>query len=234
MNHDFTDPFSNPKTDRFHPDGTKCTDDNGIMDYFVVSTMSFLLFIRQYFIKYFMYLSKTPSKWTSCSVNDFKEMFNQMASYNAWCMKRCLPDGVTTPAPGPTTPKTKSDCCNKLKLTLNGDAVADIGSYEGTYDFAGTTNGRDYWTMDSGSEVFPLWFSILNGWRMSFNVASLGGSSGVVFGPDTMCPGDQADGWKYYNGSVGFVDTSIQWECLGTYFHLLCLSLRESCSCMAV
>ena len=39
MQHDFINPFSNPKTDRFHPDGTKCTDDNGIMDYFVVRIM---------------------------------------------------------------------------------------------------------------------------------------------------------------------------------------------------
>ena len=46
-------------------------------------------------------------------------MFNEMVSYNAWCMNRCLPDGVTTPVPGPTTPKTQADCCNQLKLTLH-------------------------------------------------------------------------------------------------------------------
>ena len=39
MRHDFIDPFSVPKTDRFSADGTKCTDDNGIMDYNVVSIM---------------------------------------------------------------------------------------------------------------------------------------------------------------------------------------------------
>ena len=39
MRHDFIDPFSVPKTDRFSTDGTKCTDDNGIMDYNVVSMM---------------------------------------------------------------------------------------------------------------------------------------------------------------------------------------------------
>ena len=37
MRHDFIDPFSVPKTDRFSADGTKCTNDNGIMDYNVVS-----------------------------------------------------------------------------------------------------------------------------------------------------------------------------------------------------
>ena len=37
MKHDFTAPFSVPKIDRFSPDGTKCTNDNGIMDYNVVS-----------------------------------------------------------------------------------------------------------------------------------------------------------------------------------------------------
>ena len=39
MQHDFINPFSNPKTDRFSADGTKCTDDNGIMDYNVVSVI---------------------------------------------------------------------------------------------------------------------------------------------------------------------------------------------------
>ena len=35
-------------------------------------------------------------------------------------------------------------------------------------------------------------------------------------GPETLCPGDQADGWSHYNG-VDVVDsgTDIQWECLG-------------------
>ena len=42
MKHDFTAPFSVPKIDRFSPDGTKCTNDNGIMDYNVVS-MTFSL-----------------------------------------------------------------------------------------------------------------------------------------------------------------------------------------------
>ena len=141
-------------------------------------------------------------------------MFNEMVSYNAWCMKKCLPDGVTTPVPAPTTPKSKSDCCNQLKLTLHGDAADDVGYLEGTYDFAGMVNGRDYWIMDTGSEIQPLWYSIFNGWRMSFNNASLGGGSGTLFGPDTICPRDQADGWEHFNG-VGIVDTELQWECLG-------------------
>ena len=52
-----------------------------------------------------------------------------MVSYNAWCMNRCLPDGVTTPVPGPTTPKTQADCCNQLKLTLHNDAATNVGYY---------------------------------------------------------------------------------------------------------
>ena len=43
MEHDFINPYSDPKTDRFHPDGTKCTDDNGIMDYFVVCILFILI-----------------------------------------------------------------------------------------------------------------------------------------------------------------------------------------------
>ena len=43
MRHDFIDPFSVPKTDRFSANGTKCTDDNGIMDYFVVCILFILI-----------------------------------------------------------------------------------------------------------------------------------------------------------------------------------------------
>ena len=144
-----------------------------------------------------------------------------MVSYNAWCMKRCLPDGVTTPVPEPTTPKTNADCCNKLKLKLHGDAAANVGYLEGTYDFAGTVNGRDYWTKDTGGQVFALWYSIMNGWIM-FYESSLGGSGGSVFGPNVDCPMDQADGWRYFNG-MDTVDsgTDIQWECLGIFFFVL-------------
>ena len=141
-------------------------------------------------------------------------MFNEMSNYNAWCMKRCLADGVTTPAPTPTTPKTKSDCCNKLKLTLRGDTANDIGGMEGTYDFAGTVNGREYWKMGTGSQVPHLWFSIFKGWRMHSNDGQLGSASGTVFGPQTKCPRDQTDGWKHFNGGA-VVDSLLQWECLG-------------------
>ena len=142
-------------------------------------------------------------------------MFNEMVSYNAWCMKRCLPDGVTTPVPEPTTPKTNADCCNKLKLKLHGDTAANVGYLEGTYDFAGTVNGRDYWTKDTGGQVFALWYSIMNGWIMFYD-SSLGGSGGSVFGPNVDCPTDQADGWRHYDGSaIVESGTDIQWECLG-------------------
>ena len=137
-----------------------------------------------------------------------------MVSYNAWCMKRYLPDGVTTPVPEPIKPKTESDCCNKLELTLYGDTAENIAYLGGTYDFEGTVNGHDYWTKD-GFKVRALWYSIMNGWRMSSN-SSLGGISGLVFGPDTKCPRDQVDGWRHYDGSA-IVDsgTDIQWKCLG-------------------
>ena len=122
-------------------------------------------------------------------------------------------DGVTTQAPEP--------CCNKLKLTINGNAASHVSYLEGTYDMAGTVNGHDYWTMDlgymiNGQTEVALWYS--NGWKM-FVASSLGGSSGSVFGPATLCPGDQADGWSHYNGAM-VVDsgTDIQWECLGIFF----------------
>ena len=53
MQHDFIEPSpSDPKKDRFHSDGTKCTDDNGIMDYGGVRIMfTLLLFIKYYLIK---------------------------------------------------------------------------------------------------------------------------------------------------------------------------------------
>ena len=44
MRHDFTEPFSTPKIDKFSPDGTLCTNVNGIMDYNVVSTYNAYIF----------------------------------------------------------------------------------------------------------------------------------------------------------------------------------------------
>ena len=41
MQHDFSEPFATPKNIRQHPETqVSCTDDNGIMDYFVVSIIS--------------------------------------------------------------------------------------------------------------------------------------------------------------------------------------------------
>ena len=151
-----------------------------------------------------------------------------MVRYNAWCLKRCLPDGVTRPVPGTTQPKTKSDCCNKLKLTLHGDAAAvNVKYMKGTYHFAGTVNNHDYWTgptimTKDGSQVMALWYYFYNfnspmGWRMHTN-DSLGGGSASVFGPDTKCPRDQADGWRY--GKVGS-GKDIQWKCLGMFIFVL-------------
>ena len=100
----------------------------------------------------------------------------------------------------------------------------------GIYDIEGTVNGRDYWTKD-GFRVRALWYSIWNGWRMASN-SSLGGSSGLVFGPDTNCPRDQTDGWRYYDGSA-IVDSckDIQWKCLSMFsFVLKFILLEEMCS----
>ena len=146
-------------------------------------------------------------------------MFTEMSNYNAWCMKGCLADGVTTPAPAPTTPKTKSDCCNKLQLTTHGATATDLAGldFEGIYDFAGTVNGRDYWKKGIGSQVPHCWFAILHGWRCHNTGFILGSTSGYVWGPKTNCPTDQFDsddGWRHYNGST-FVDSLLRWECLG-------------------
>ena len=137
-------------------------------------------------------------------------MFNEMASYNAWCMKRCLPDGVTTSAPESTTPKNKSDCCNKLYLTVYDSYYVNF--FEGVYEFTGTVNGHEYWIHSGGS--YALWYSILNGWRGSY-LSSLGGTSGYIFGPETSCPTDEGV-WSHYD-STAIVESGsgVKWECLG-------------------
>ena len=145
-------------------------------------------------------------------------MFNEMASYNAWCMKRCLPDGVTTPAPMPTTPKTESDCCNKLKLTVDDSYY--VAFLAGVYEFTGMVNGREYWTHSSG---YALWHAITSSLRVSY-LSSLGGSSGFLFGEMADCPTDDG-GWEYYDSSAGAVldgSSGLQWECLGISNLLLC------------
>ena len=138
-------------------------------------------------------------------------MFNQMASYNAWCMKRCLIDGETTPVPEITTPRTESDCCNRLKLTV--DDSYSVKFLEGVYEFKGMVNGRDYWINSNG---YALWHVIYSGLRVSYE-SSLGGSSGFLFGQMAECPTDEG-GWEYYDSSAGASfdgSSGLQWECLG-------------------
>ena len=71
-----------------------------------------------------------------------------------------------------------------------------------------------------GPQVMALWYYFYNfnsqmGWRMHSN-DSLGGGPASVFGPDTKCPRDQADGWRHYDGSaIVESGTDVQWECLG-------------------
>ena len=49
MRHDFVDPFSQPKTIRYQPEtGAVCTDDNGIMDYYVVLHMLYTIHIQNH------------------------------------------------------------------------------------------------------------------------------------------------------------------------------------------
>ena len=150
-------------------------------------------------------------------MQDFKDMFNEMASYNAWCMKRCLPDGVTTPAPESTTPKTKSDCCNKLELRVDDNYYVNF--LEGFYEFTGTVNGHEYWIHSGGN--YALWYTILDGWRGSY-LSSLGGTSGFIFGPETSCPTDEG-GWSHYdNTAIVESGSGVKWECLGIQILTYC------------
>ena len=85
MSHDFLEVFSaTEKTERFHPDGTTCTNINGIMDYYVPSEI-----------------------WTHCSTYDFKSLFDWYNSRNIWCMERYTPDTTPPTTMAPTTMKRK-------------------------------------------------------------------------------------------------------------------------------
>jgi len=65
MNHDFTDPFSTPKTVLRDSKGVSCTDGNGVMDYYV-----------------------TVQKWTTCSVEWFTNRYNDvLTSDGKFCME---------------------------------------------------------------------------------------------------------------------------------------------------
>jgi hypothetical protein len=73
MNHDFTDPFTSPKTVLRDSAGNSCTDSNGVMDYYV-----------------------TVQKWTTCSVERFTEHYNNVVSgVGSFCLK--LNSGGATP-----------------------------------------------------------------------------------------------------------------------------------------
>ena len=83
MSHDFLEVFSaTEKTERFHPDGTTCTNINGIMDYYVPSEI-----------------------WTHCSTYDFKYLFDDYNKYDIWCMERYNPNATAPTTMAPTTMK---------------------------------------------------------------------------------------------------------------------------------
>ena len=64
MNHDFTDPYTSPKTILRDSNGVSCTDSNGVMDYYV-----------------------TVQKWTTCSVEWFTQRYNNViSSAGTFCM----------------------------------------------------------------------------------------------------------------------------------------------------
>ena len=128
-------------------------------------------------------------------------MFDEMASYNAWCMNQYLPPGVTTPIPAPTTPKTQSHCCNKLKLNLQGT----LSFLEGNYDFEGLVNGREYWT----NGIRGIWFYGFQGFWVIGSISNLGTNSGSVSGSSTAsCLLNVPD-------NVWSSNNIITWECLG-------------------
>ena len=64
MNHDFIDPYTNPKTIFLDSAGNSCTNNGGVMDYFVA-----------------------VNKWTTCSVERFTQHYNNVLSRGAgFCM----------------------------------------------------------------------------------------------------------------------------------------------------
>lgn len=65
MPHDFMDPYQSPKIIRRDSRGLSCTDNNGVMDYYV-----------------------TVQKWTTCSVEKFTEHYNNVLNRDG---KFCLP-----------------------------------------------------------------------------------------------------------------------------------------------
>ena len=90
MQHDFTDPFSDPKTPRSCPtDGSTCTGISGIMDYF----------------------EPRPLSWTCCSRHDYTSLFNEYNDLQNWCLEKYV--APSPPPPPPPPPATElSNCWN--------------------------------------------------------------------------------------------------------------------------
>ena len=125
-------------------------------------------------------------------------MFDEMASYNAWCMNQYLQPGETTPIPESTTPRTQSHCCNELKLTLEGSSSA------GNYEFGGLVNQREYWT----NGVRGIWFSGFQGAWVVGLISNLGQPFGSFFGSSSQtCPLNVP--------SASWSNNNITLECLG-------------------
>lgn len=72
MYHDFIDPFTSPKTVYRDSNGVSCTDDHGVMDYFV-----------------------TVQKWSTCSVERFTQHYNNVVARDGKFCLALAGDGTT-------------------------------------------------------------------------------------------------------------------------------------------
>lgn len=80
MNHDFIDPYTSPKTIYRDANGVSCTDDHGVMDYYV-----------------------KVEKWSTCSVERFSQHFNNVIlEQGRFCMPQIGQNGLDSPGNDPS------------------------------------------------------------------------------------------------------------------------------------
>ena len=107
MQHDFTDPFSDPKTPRSCPtDGSTCTGISGIMDYF----------------------EPRPLSWTCCSRHDYTSLFNEYNDLQNWCLEKYVAPLPPPPPPPPpaSEPSNCWDTCIEVSTIFSAPEIAKM------------------------------------------------------------------------------------------------------------
>ena len=106
-------------------------------------------------------------------------------------------------------------CCSVIKVSLANDVQNKQSRRAGTYQLAGNTNGRKYWSEPTKKQA--IWYvPQYKAWAIG-DLSDLGTTRrgmATMKSLESECPTDDST-WKYYSGSTWKATNDVQLECLG-------------------